>query len=201
MKPLDLIFMLMISVIFIGSIIYVSRGETGIGSLPPKHECGDGFCEAWIGENFMNCPQDCPTPQQVMARSQEFIPTTSTSGYDLIPKEEVRKMIDEKISEVRIEINNIKNEIADIRNETNSKINTTNELIEKRLSEIEKRISKIEELLKNIVRQLEFQKEVRIKLETKELACNLSNENEELVLNCSQNLRTKIENVNRVYLI
>jgi uncharacterized protein (UPF0147 family) len=189
--------MLMISLIFIGTVIYISHGETGIGSLPPKHECGDGFCETWIGENFTNCPQDCPTPQQIIISSQEFIPTTSASGYDLIPKEEVRKIIDEKFSELKSEINNIKNEISGIKNETNPRINTTNELIEKRLSEIEKRISKIEELLKNIVKQLEFPKEVKVKLEAKEFTCNLSNKNDGLVLNCSQSLQPKIENVNQ----
>jgi peptidoglycan hydrolase CwlO-like protein len=181
---------------FILAIFSFSLSKTVVAPI-----CGNNICESESGENSLNCPQDCGTPQWIIVSDGENYTPSSPFKFSYITSDEAREIIDEKISEVRIEINNIKNEIADIRNETNSKINTTNELIEKRLSEIEKRISKIEELLKNIVRQLEFQKEVRIKLETKELACNLSNENEELVLNCSQNLRTKIENVNRVYLI
>jgi hypothetical protein len=167
----------MISLIFINNLLSTSFGETGLGTNPlPFPACGNGICET--GENAINCPSDCDP----------------SVGIPSI--KEVRKMIDEKISEVRNEINNIKSEISSVKNETNLRINITNELIEKRFDEIEKRISKIEELLKNTVKQLEFPKEVKVKIEERELACYLLYENKGFVLNCFRAKQLKTEEVN-----
>jgi|GEM_PF-6638379 prefoldin subunit 5 len=177
---------------FILAVFSFSLSKTVVAPI-----CGNNICESESGENSINCPQDCGNPQwTIVTDSGGWIPPP-TLKFSYITTDEARKMIDEKISEVRSEINNIKNEIAGIKNETNSRINATNELIEKRLNELEKRISKIEELLKNIVKQLELLKEVKVKLEAKKFTCNLSDENEGLVLDCSQSLQPKIENVNQ----
>jgi hypothetical protein len=103
--------------------------------------------------------------------------------------DDVRKMIDEKISEV------IKN-INDLKNETNSKINSTNEYFIERLRDTERKVLMLEDLVNGIKNQLRFPKEAEIKIGNKTLECNITLLTNKFVLECPADVRNNTENTN-----
>lgn len=50
-----------------------TQSPPGASFCTPVAECGDGFCDAFLGENCANCPEDCPCPP-----GQECIDSTCT---------------------------------------------------------------------------------------------------------------------------
>jgi hypothetical protein len=116
--------------------------------------------------------------------------SSNTSIRVQIPTyDDVRKMIDEKISEI------IKN-INDLKNETNSKINSTSAYFIERLRDTERKVLMLEDLVNAIKNQLRFPKEAEVKIGNKTLECNITLLTNKFVLECPTDVRNDTENTN-----
>jgi hypothetical protein len=116
--------------------------------------------------------------------------SSNTSIRAQIPTyDDVRKMVEEKISEV------IKN-INDLKNETSSKINSTNEYFIERLRDTERKVLMLEDLVKDIKNLLSFPKEAEVKIGNKTFECNITLLINKFVLECPMDDRNGTEKPN-----
>jgi len=70
------------------------------GECPPPSDCGNGVCEA--GEDYINCPQDCPPPPQA---ALEFIADTIITLHQNESVESILKLTNAgnvNLNEIRI---------------------------------------------------------------------------------------------------
>ncbi len=75
---------------------------TGTGTNETAAECGNGVCE--IGENYQNCPSDCPSDKKQLQFSKDLIEITLSPGeYQAYPLGVTNNLNEDILAELEVE--------------------------------------------------------------------------------------------------